>query len=150
MAENIKSNLNQRKFFEYDDNLDGYVIRFYTIGWLENDKELEIPEEYKGEDVVGIRGDVFANVKTLEKVVLPDTIKEIRGQAFQYASNLEEINIPEGVTEIGRAAFFIPLTSMSPNSGLPPLIINFSILSPFCCIIIEQQLCTVIYYEQTR
>lgn len=86
--------------YEYDDNLDGYVIRFYTIGWLENDKELEIPEEYKNEPVVGIRGEVFANVKTLRKVVLPDTIKEIRGQAFQYASNLEEINLPEGIPEI--------------------------------------------------
>ena len=86
--------------YEYDSELDGYVIRFYTIGWLKNDKELEIPEEYKNEPVVGIRGEVFANVKTLRKVVLPDTIKEIRGQAFQYASNLEEINLPEGIPEI--------------------------------------------------
>lgn len=86
--------------YEYDESLDGYVIRFYTIGWLENDEELEIPEEYKGEPVVGIRGEVFANVKTIRKVTLPDTIKEIRGQAFQYASNLEEINLPQGITEI--------------------------------------------------
>lgn len=91
--------------YEYDDTLDGYVIRFYTIGWLENDTKLEIPEEYNGEDVVGIRGDVFANVKTLEKVVLPDTIKEIRGGAFTNASNLEEINLPEGIPEIKGETF---------------------------------------------
>ena len=36
-------------------------------------KELEIPKEYKGEPVVGIRGDVFANVNTLRKIVLPET-----------------------------------------------------------------------------
>ncbi len=86
--------------YEYDSTLEGYVIRFYTIGWMENDEEIEIPSEYDNKPVVGIRGEVFANVKTIKKVVLPDTIKEIRGQAFQYASNLEEINIPDGITEI--------------------------------------------------
>ena len=89
----------------YERQGDEYVVRFYTVGWLKNDTELEIPEEYKGKPVVGIRGEVFANVKTLRKVVLPDTIKEIRGQAFQYASNLEEINIPEGIPEIKGETF---------------------------------------------
>ncbi len=91
--------------YEFDSENDGYVIRFYTIGWLKNDKELGIPAEYKNEPVVGIRGDVFANVKTLEKVVLPETIKEIRGGAFAYASNLEEINLPEGIPEIKGETF---------------------------------------------
>ena len=89
----------------YEKQDDGYVIRFYTIGWLENEKELVIPEEYKGEPVVGIRGDVFAYVHSLEKVVLPDTIKEIRGGAFAYASRLEEINIPDGIPEIKGETF---------------------------------------------
>ena len=91
--------------YEQDSTLDGYVIRFYTIGWLNNDTILEIPAEYKGEAVVGIRGDVFANVHTLEKVVLPDTIKEIRGGAFKNASNLEEINLPDGIPEIKGETF---------------------------------------------
>lgn len=86
--------------YEYDSNLGGYVIRFYTIGWLNPEEELVIPAEYEKKPVVGIRGEVFANVYTLRKVVLPDTIKEIRGQAFQYAYNLEEINIPDGIVEI--------------------------------------------------
>lgn len=91
--------------YEKDTTLDGYVIRFYTIGWLENEEELEIPEEYKGEPVVGIRGDVFANVNTLRKIVLPETIKEIRGGAFKGASSLEEINLPEGIPEIKGETF---------------------------------------------
>ena len=91
--------------YEQDDTLEGYVVRFYTIGWLNNDTTLEIPAEYNGEPVVGIRGDVFANVKTIEKVVLPDTIKEIRGGAFKNASNLEEINLPEGIPEIKGETF---------------------------------------------
>lgn len=91
--------------YEMNTTLDGYVIRFYTIGWLENDTKLEIPSEYEGKSVVGIRGDVFANVHTIEKVVLPDTIKEIRGGAFKNAVNLEEINLPEGISEISGETF---------------------------------------------
>lgn len=91
--------------YEKDTTLDGYVVRFYTLGWLDSEEELEIPEEYKGEPVVGIRGDVFANVNTLRKIVLPETIKEIRGGAFKGASNLEEINLPEGIPEIKGETF---------------------------------------------
>ena len=91
--------------YEYDSTNDGYVIRFYTTTWLENETTLEIPKEYKGEPVVGIRGDVFANVYALKKVVLPDTIKEIRGGAFKNAINLEEINLPEGIPEIKGETF---------------------------------------------
>lgn len=91
--------------YEYDSTNNGYVIRFYTTTWLENETTLEIPNEYKGESVVGIRGDVFANVYALKKVVLPDTIKEIRGGAFKNAINLEEINLPEGIPEIKGETF---------------------------------------------
>lgn len=89
----------------YEAQDDNYVIRFYTIGWLENDEILEIPAQYKGKDVVGIRGDVFANVKTIRKVILPDTIQEIRGGAFTNATKLEEINIPDGIEEIKGETF---------------------------------------------
>lgn len=84
--------------FERQD--EGYVVRFYTIGLLENDRVLEIPEEYKGKPVIGIRGDVFANVYTLEEVILPDTIQEIRGGAFKNAIFLRKINLPDGIEEI--------------------------------------------------
>ena len=94
--------------------IKGKVLAIYTLAirqeyivaqtqidsLLENDKELVIPAEYKDKPVVGIRGDVFANVHTIEKVVLPDTVQEIRGGAFANAINLEEINLPEGIPEI--------------------------------------------------
>lgn len=79
---------------------EDYVVRFYTYGIFKNDKKLIIPSSYKGREVVGIRGDVFANVYTIEEVVLPETIEEIRGGAFKNAINLEEINLPEGIKEI--------------------------------------------------
>lgn len=84
--------------FEKQD--EGYVVRFYTMGLTNNDKVLEIPDEYKGEPVVGIRGDVFANVFTIQEVILPDTIKEIRGGAFKGATSLRKINLPDGIAEI--------------------------------------------------
>ena len=84
---------------------EGYVVRFYTIGLLENDDVLEIPEEYKGKPVIGIRGDVFANMFTLEEVILPDTVQEIRGGAFKNAISLRSINLPEGIKEIKGSTF---------------------------------------------
>lgn len=87
-----------RMIYEAQD--EGYVVRFYTLGLFKKDEELIIPSEYKGKPVIGIRGDVFANVKTIKKVVLPETIREIRGGAFNNAANLEEINLPEAITEI--------------------------------------------------
>lgn len=84
----------------YERQGEDYVVRFYTIGWMENDKVLEIPSEYNGKKVVGIRGDVFANVKTIEEVILPDSITEIRGGAFKNAVNLKKIKLPNKITDI--------------------------------------------------
>lgn len=84
----------------YEKQGDDYVIRFYTLGAFRNDTTLIIPEFYNGGKVVGIRGDVFANVNTLREVVLPETITEIRGGAFKNAHSLKKINLPEGITEV--------------------------------------------------
>lgn len=79
---------------------EGYAVRYYTYGILKKDKELVIPSHYKGKQVISIRGDVFENSNTLEKVTLPETIKEIRGGAFKNCRNLLTINIPSKITEI--------------------------------------------------
>ena len=78
--------------YEYDSTNDGYVIRFYTTTWLENETTLEIPKEYKGEPVVGIRGDVLivnlpgkaGAVKECLKFLLPElvhAVNVIKGEA---------------------------------------------------------------------
>lgn len=90
----------RKPYVIYEKQENEYVVRFYTLGAFKNDKELVIPSEYNGKPVVGIRGDVFAGVKTIEKVVLPNTIKEIRGGAFKNATNLKQINLPDQITEI--------------------------------------------------
>lgn len=89
----------------YEKTDGGYAVRYYTIGILKKDRELKIPKEYNGEPVVSIRGSVFARIGSIEKVTLPNTIKEIRGEAFIGCYNLESINIPDGVTEIKGSTF---------------------------------------------
>lgn len=91
----------------YEKMPDGnsYSLRYYTLGILKNDAELTIPENYNGKPVIGIRGDVFKNVFTIKKVILPDSIKEIRAGAFKNCTNLQEINLPKGITEIKGSTF---------------------------------------------
>lgn len=89
----------------YERQDEDYVVRFYTISLFNNEDIVKIPSEYKGRKVVGIRGEVFANVHSIKEVILPETITEIRGEAFMNASNLEKINLPQGITEIKGSTF---------------------------------------------
>ena len=88
----------------YEKTGDGYYVRFYTIG-LKNNEVAEIPETYKGKRVIGIRGKVFANIKSLKEVKLPNSIETIRGQAFMNDINLERINLPSNLNYLGGSAF---------------------------------------------
>ena len=90
-------------FYEKMDN--GYGVRFYTFG-LTNFKTVNIPETYKGEEIVSIRGNVFANMPFLEEVNLPNSITEIRGKAFKNDISLTKINIPNSLEYLGGSAFY--------------------------------------------
>lgn len=91
--------------FIYEEQEKGYALRYYTYGILKNDQEIVIPSMYKNKPVIGIRGDTFKNVKTINSVYLPDTITEIRGGAFQGCTNLTSINLPPQITEIHGSTF---------------------------------------------
>ena len=73
----------------YEKTNGGYNVRFYTFG-LTNFTTASIPETYKKENVVGLRGNTFSNMYFLKKVSLPDTITEIRGQAFKNDKHLKK------------------------------------------------------------
>lgn len=88
----------------YEKSENGYTVRFYTIG-ITNFTSVDIPDKHKGEDVVGIRGQVFKNMYTLKTVNLPNSITEIRGQAFENDKMLKTINIPNNLTYLGGSAF---------------------------------------------
>lgn len=90
-------------FYEKMDN--GYGVRFYTFG-LTNFKTVNIPETYKDEEIVSIRGNVFANMPFLEEVNLPNSITEIRGKAFKNDISLTKINIPNSLEYLGGSAFY--------------------------------------------
>lgn len=49
---------------------------------------------------------LFAEMKGLQKVMLPSTLTSIGNEAFSGCVNLTTLKIPSGVTEIGRNAFF--------------------------------------------
>ena len=87
----------------YEKNDTGYTLRYYTIGVI-NDRDIVIPDEYQGEKVTEIRGEVFKNIITVDTIKLPKYITEIRGNTFEY-STITSINIPDGVTRIGAHAF---------------------------------------------
>ena len=89
----------------YERDTGGYAVRFYAFG-LTNFTSAEIPEEYKGEPVVALRGNAFSNMFFLKSVQLPDTIKEIRGQAFKNCFMLKEVNIPQELETLGGGSFY--------------------------------------------
>lgn len=83
----------------------GYNVRFYAFG-VSNFTKADIPSTHNGENVIGLRGDAFANMYFLKEVNLPDTIIEIRGKAFKNDINLEKINIPKKLEYLGGASFY--------------------------------------------
>ena len=93
-----------RIFYEESEDKTGYIIRFYTLGITDNDKAI-IPDKYKDKPIVGIKGNVFKNLRYLKEVHLPDTITEIGGYAFAHDTNLKKINIPKNLTYLGGGAF---------------------------------------------
>ncbi len=68
-------------------------------------KELEIPAEVDGKAVSVIALQGFAGCKDLEKVTIPESVKEIRAQAFMDCTGITELVLPTGLTLIGADAF---------------------------------------------
>lgn len=102
----------------YEKAEDGYAVRFYTFG-LTNYTTATIPETYKEEPVVSIRGNAFSNMPFLETASLPNTITEIRGQIFKNDRKLVSVNIPDNLEYLGGGSFYncTSITSIElPNS----------------------------------
>lgn len=89
----------------YEKVDEGYAVRYYIFG-LTNFKTATIPEIYKNEKVVSLRGNTFSNMPFLESISLPDSIFEIRGQAFKNCYKLTEVNIPTELKYLGGGAFY--------------------------------------------
>lgn len=83
----------------------GYAVRYYIWG-VSNFKTATIPETYKDENVVSLRGNTFSNMFFLESVELPNSITEIRGQAFKNCYKLSNVNMPKKLEYLGGGAFY--------------------------------------------
>ncbi len=73
--------------------------------YVGSDAELIIPAYVKGQKVLGIGIEVFANHTELKKVVLPEGLTKIGSNAFQYCTALEEVVLPSTLTQISMNAF---------------------------------------------
>lgn len=88
----------------YESFEEDYYLRFYTKGIFQP-KEIVIPENYKDGKVVGIRGNVFANLQGVESIELPDSIDTIRGYAFADSEDLMSVKMPKRLSYLGGGAF---------------------------------------------
>ena len=70
-----------------------------------DDAEVEIPGKIDGHIVSAIGKFSFSFNKTLEKVIIPQSVTSIGTCAFEYCSALKKVEIPESVTTIRSGAF---------------------------------------------
>ena len=106
---------------------DGYSVLRYTRGIVEDDNIVNIPETYKGKQVLGIsesafknsdievislpqglvsiKTKAFLNAKNLKTIDIPSTVEEIRGSAFENCTSLTDVVLHEGLKEIRASAF---------------------------------------------
>jgi len=89
----------------YEKMDGGYAVRYYIFG-LTNFTSATIPEKYKNENVISLRGNTFSNMPFLSEVTLPDTIIEIRGQAFKNDKKLKTVKLSSNLNYLGGGAFY--------------------------------------------
>ncbi len=78
---------------------------YVVTGYSGYDREIEIPYIYGGLRVVEIGKDAFRGAKTLESVIIPNSVVKIGDCAFYGCSLLKEVLIPDSVNYIGEYAF---------------------------------------------
>ena len=104
-----------------DEYVFGIIDGKNTLcGYIGDDDECTLPENYKGEGYV-IGDSVFYKCWNLISVNIPEGVTKIGERAFMYANNLSLIVIPNSITEIGNKAFY-------GCDGLNT-VVNFSLLS---------------------
>ncbi|MBQ7790656.1 MAG: leucine-rich repeat protein [Bacilli bacterium] len=89
----------------YEKMDNGYGVRYYIFG-LTNFTTATIPQTYKNENIISLRGNTFSNMPFLKEVTLPDTIIEIRGQAFKNDRSLTTVKLPSNLNYLGGGAFY--------------------------------------------
>ena len=90
----------------------------YLLGYTGSDKEIELPEDYNGENYE-IYDYAFYNRDDITSVVISDSVTRIGREAFYFCTGLKSVTIGNSVTSIDYGAFKYceGLTSVTiPNS----------------------------------
>ena len=92
-------------------------------GYIGNDIELSLPDNYKGENYV-IGGSAFYGCSSLTNVTIGNSVTTIGNNAFANCSSLTSITIPNSVTSIENYAFSgcDSLTSIRLLGETPPTV----------------------------
>ena len=77
----------------------------YLIGYVGEDTELTLPEDYNGKSYE-IYKYAFYNRDDITSVAIPDSVTSIGEYAFNSCDSLTSITIPDSVTSIGDKTFF--------------------------------------------
>ncbi|MDE7433438.1 MAG: leucine-rich repeat protein [Lachnospiraceae bacterium] len=88
--------------YTYQVRSDGSI---YIEEYKGTDSKVVIPESINGKKVTAIGVHAFAECKTLEEVVIPDTVTEICAWSFADCSNLKKVKISNNAEYIGGSAF---------------------------------------------
>jgi len=83
---------------------DGKAVKI--TGYVGLNQIIRVPPLIQRLPVTSIGEWAFAGSKSLDSIIIPDSITSIENGAFNGCSNLAEINIPDNVTSIGEWAFY--------------------------------------------
>ena len=97
--------MDTEKIFEFEECEKGYNLKNYLLKDDPSVTEVEIPSEYRGKLVTGIRKDAFSESKYLQGVKMAEGIGEIGVKAFYSCDDLKTVGLPDSLTAIGRSAF---------------------------------------------
>jgi len=88
--------------FELNEDNASYSVRLGAC----TDVDIAIPESYKGLPVTEIGEVAFQGHKTLESVVIPNSVSIIKEEAFSFCDNLANVVIGKNVAVVEEWAFY--------------------------------------------
>ena len=88
--------------YTYTDNSDG-TVTITNYGGSEN--EVIVPEELDGKTVSAIGYAAFAECRSLESLVVPETVTRLQDYAFSQCTSLRTAQLPESIVSLGRGVF---------------------------------------------
>lgn len=74
-------------------------------GYSGSASEIFIPANTNGYPVIAIGGSAFSSKLSINRVFLPEGVKNIGSAAFFHCENLQAISLPNSVTNLGASAF---------------------------------------------